>query len=164
LSVRKVSLPSDENHFGNVSLINKLSRIKKVIMNKKKELRVVLFMMILLLFCSALLAQQNGDASELISEEIVAEKNGFLATFVRTPFVLFCFLGTTTGAIFSALIEFIHNIFCGFDFGYPNTNVIWDLGWNQILTNWYWKPSVGWHVILSVIVWSPLLRRKKSKD
>lgn len=113
---------------------------------------------------SAVIAQQNTDSLELLKEDNLTEKNGFLATFVRTPFILFCFLGTITGVIFSAIIEFFINLLNGFECGYSNTIVIWDLGWNQLIDNWYWKPSVGWHVILSVIVWSPLLKRRKSKD
>ena len=130
-------------------------------MNNKKELGSILLMMIFVLFFSSLLAQQNVDTAELIKEENISDKNGFLATFVRTPFVLFCFVGTITGVIFSAIIEFVYNIFAGFDGGYPNANIIWELGWDKIIDNWYWKPSVGWHVVVSVIVWSPLLKRKK---
>ena len=130
----------------------------------KKELSSVVLILILVLFFYPLLAQQEAVAAELIGEESVGEKNGLFTTFVRTPFVLFCFVGTITGVIFSAMFEFVNNVFCGFDCGYPNTNIIWELGWNEILDKWYWEPSVGWHVILSVIVWSPLLKRKKGKD
>ena len=130
----------------------------------KREFSSAILVLIFVLFFSSLLAQQNVDSTELLGEESITEKNGFLATFVRTPFVLFCFVGTISGVIFSAMIEFVVNLFSGFDAGYPNANIIWELGWEKIIDNWYWKPSVGWHVIISVIVWSPLLKSRKSKD
>ncbi len=107
-----------------------------------------------------LIGQENAQAVE----ESVKEGNGFFTTFVRTPFVLFVFVGTLTGVMFSAFFEFIYNIFGGFDNGYPNTSMIWNLGWNELLDTWYWKPGVWWHVLISVIVWSPLLKRRKKED
>ena len=127
-------------------------------MINKRDISSAVLVLIFVLFISSLLAQES---TELIAEESMSENNGFLATFVRTPFVLFCFVGTISGVVFSAMIEFFCNIFSGFDGGYPNTNIIWELGWNEIIDKWYWQPSVGWHVIISVIVWSPLLKRKK---
>lgn len=106
---------------------------------------------------------QETEQTQIIIDNSEAKSIGFLATFVRTPFVLFCFMGTITGVVLSAIIEFIYNIFAGFDRGFPNLKLIWDLGWRQIIGQWYWQPSVWWHVLISVIVWSPLLKRKKSE-
>lgn len=111
-----------------------------------------------------LMGQENADATGKAIVSNAEDKNGFFTTFVRTPFVLFCFVGTILGVIFAAFFEFIYNIFCGFDCGYPNTSIIWELGWKQIFHQWYWTPGVWWHVVISFIVWSPLLRKgKKSK-
>ena len=101
------------------------------------------------------------DQKELVIETNPSDSQGFISTFVRTPFALFCFAGVLSGVIFSAIIEFLCNLFTGFDYGYGNTSTLWNLGWKQLLVGWYWTPSVWWHVLISVVVWGPLLNRKK---
>ena len=84
---------------------------------------------------------------------------GFVSTFVRTPFVIFVFLGTFCGAFFSIVTEFLVNIFQGFDNGYPNTNLIWELGWDKIISNWWWQPSVWWHLAIAIVFWLRVIKR-----
>lgn len=84
---------------------------------------------------------------------------GFVSTFVRTPFVIFVFLGTFCGAFFSIVTEFLVNIFQGFDNGYPNTNLIWELGWDKIISSWWWQPSVWWHLAISIVFWLRVIKR-----
>ncbi|AEL24395.1 hypothetical protein [Cyclobacterium marinum] len=74
--------------------------------------------------------EEQIDTAEIDFEN---QNIGFVSTFVRTPFVIFVCLGTFCGAFFSIVTEFLVNIFQGFDNGYPNTNLIWELGWNKIM-------------------------------
>lgn len=87
---------------------------------------------------------------------------GFIATFARTPFVIFTIIGTLVGCIFSGITEFIGNIFQGFDYGYPNTNVIWELGWNKVVSSWWWKPSIWWHLAISIMFWLGVIGSRKN--
>lgn len=132
-------------------------------MNKNKLVVATMIVLFLMMF-TAVLAQQNTTTQSVEVVDSINEESGFFTTFVKTPFVLFCLVGTITGVIFSALFEFAYNVFGGFDNGYPNTAEIWNIGWHQILKNWYWRPAVGWHVLIAVFIWSPLLKRKKSKE
>ncbi|MDF1696708.1 MAG: hypothetical protein P1U56_12780 [Saprospiraceae bacterium] len=139
-------------------------------MTTKKYQNLTLYLFLTFLFVcflqSGLIAQEYSNEFAQAGNELSQTeeaRNGFLATFLRTPFALFCFAGVISGIVFSAIIEFFYNIFCGFNCGYTNTWIIWDLGWNTIVSDWYWKPSVWWHVVISVLFWGPILKRKKSK-
>ena len=133
-------------------------------MKTSKSALTFLFFVLMVVFLVPALGQETQANSTLPNAIMDQKEIGFLATFVRTPFILFCFVGTITGVIFSAIIEFLVNLFSGFGKGYPNTNLIWELGWNQLIRNWYWSPSVWWHALISIIIWSPLLKRKKRKE
>ncbi|MBI0399052.1 hypothetical protein [Cyclobacterium marinum] len=112
-------------------------------------------------------SQQRDGPPEVAQEEEIDtveidfenQNIGFVSTFVRTPFVIFVFLGTFCGAFFSIVTEFLVNIFIGFDNGYPNTNLIWELGWNKIISSWWWQPSVWWHLAIAIVFWLRVIKR-----
>lgn len=90
----------------------------------------------------------NGN---LVAPQQVSKSN-FLTTFVKTPFVILTLAGLLFCTVFAGLFEFFANIFTLFDYGFPALKSIWDMGWNNIIVNWWWKPGVGWHLAISILL------------
>lgn len=82
----------------------------------------------------------------------VEVKANFMTTLVKTPFALIVLVGALSASVIAAIIEFVANLVTWFDYGYPGLKSIWQMGWHNIVINWWWKPAVGWHIIVAILI------------
>jgi hypothetical protein len=134
-----------------------------------KSSAVLLFLVLLLGSMHGLSAQPADTlnpqpGSRLITLEVGQEKSaGFFETFLKTPFVTVSLFATLSSCAISGFFELIHNLFCGFDCGFPVTKNLWHLGWDVIIADWWWKPGINWQLILSFVFWSAALPGSRAK-
>ncbi|MDX2282535.1 MAG: hypothetical protein NW241_00175 [Bacteroidia bacterium] len=131
----------------------------------------ILLMLVLLLGALPELGAQPADTlnpqsdSRLITLEVGPEKSaGFFETFIKTPFVTVSLFATLSSCAIAGFFELMHNLFCGFDCGFPVTRNLWHLGWDVITVEWWWKPGINWQLILSFVFWSAALPGSRWKS
>jgi hypothetical protein len=116
---------------------------------KRYPLIALLLITVIILAAGAALAQSNPDAFRFSSAKTV----GFFATFVKTPFAMFTGIITFVCCLLSGFFEFWGWLFTGFDYKFPVTGQIWDIGWGAIVSQWWWGMGVTWHLVLSLFIW-----------
>ncbi|MFT3823520.1 MAG: hypothetical protein QM731_06345 [Chitinophagaceae bacterium] len=90
-------------------------------------------------------------ASNYISSEKSAT---FFITFIKTPVVFYALLLALLGCFFVGAYQLFQNLFTKFEHGFETTQNIWNWGWDNITIDWWWDNGVGWHLAISIAVWS----------
>lgn len=81
------------------------------------------------------------------------KKTPFFATFCRTPFAIVVGFLTLTFLIFTLVLEFGANIFTGFRYQYPVSNEIRGIGWDGVVSDWWWNPAPTAHLWIAIFLW-----------
>lgn len=147
---------------------------------KSLNVALILFILILLPMDQAVAQAVSqswdsaGNSAQTVQPVAVHSPSaaGFFETFIKTPFALSVLAATFFGVCISAIFEFFYNLFSGFHYQYPTTKQIWNIGWDQVVAQWWWQPGVTWHLVVSIIVWAPFTlsrygnreRRKRRKE
>jgi hypothetical protein len=85
------------------------------------------------------------------------EKADFFVTLIKTPLVFYALVFGLIGCFFVAIFEFFQNVFTSFKHGFQTTWDIWNWAWNDVTLAWYWNNGVGWHLAVSILLWSIIL-------
>jgi len=112
----------------------------------------LLALFVLLMGSPTLLCAQEGEPTT--TEVSEAGKDSFFTTLLRTPFALTIGFITAGCIMFTGFMEFWPYLFSGFDYGFPVTKELVDIGWKQVVYEWWWKPGVTWHLIVSILLFS----------
>jgi hypothetical protein len=88
----------------------------------------------------------------------------FIQTFLRTPFALVGATLTLFTVVIVGFLEFWGYLLSGFNYQFPITNEIIDIGWKGIIHNWWFTPGIGWHLIVSSFIWLGMFSRKRKKS
>ncbi|MBK6932422.1 MAG: hypothetical protein IPH12_16820 [Saprospirales bacterium] len=94
--------------------------------------------------------------------EIGQERSAsFGSTFFKFPFVAFSLAATYITCILAGICEFFINIFTLFNHGFPIVKEIYKMGWNTITVNWWWKPGVGWHIGVTIVIFMGIANNRR---
>lgn len=125
----------------------------------------ILLFATLSLYISTLLSSSTSlpskEKNEVITTIKQSEKANFIATFLRTPFALVGATLTLFSIAIVGFLEFWGYLFSGFEYRFPITHEIIDIGWKGIVRNWWYQPAVGWHLVCCAAFWIILFTRKR---
>lgn len=76
----------------------------------------------------------------------------FFQTLFRTPFAIMSGAITFVCIVLIGFLEFWGYLFSGFDYHFPITHEIIDIGWKTIVAKWWWHPAVTWHLVVSILL------------
>lgn len=81
------------------------------------------------------------------------KKTPFFVTFCRTPFAIVMAFLTLMFLILTLVLEFGANIFTGFKYQYPVSNEIRGIGWDGVVSDWWWNPAQTAHLWIAIFLW-----------
>jgi hypothetical protein len=146
----------------NVQKINlKHKQTDRQMKNQTKNLTVILMACLL-----TILTPQTGFMETITnSTTIKTETKGevqishsneqtatFFQTLLRTPFAIMSGAITFVCVILVGFLEFWGYLFSGFNYHFPITHEIMDIGWKTIVAKWWWHPAVTWHLVVSILL------------
>jgi hypothetical protein len=112
----------------------------------KKILVLILVVCALTVCCHEIAFSQTPIGS---SEEGRAT---FIQTLLKTPFALLSCVFTFIAIIVTGVFELFGYLFSGFNYKFPITYEVIDIGWKGIVKQWWWHPGVTWHLIVSLFL------------
>lgn len=93
----------------------------------------------------------------------VSKGDGFFITFFKTPLVIIVLSLSVFGLIFTAIYDGFLNLFQNFDRGFPVVRQVYDWSFGDILGTWYAEHAVGWHMLVSFVVWIIIMSANDNK-
>ncbi len=110
-----------------------------------------------------LTAQEGANSKPETTELAEEEKASFFTTLLRTPFAVTIGFITAGCIMFTGFMEFWPYLFSGFDYTFPVTMELVDIGWKQIVFEWWWKPGVTWHLVVSILLFAMFSGSNKAR-
>lgn len=115
-----------------------------------------LFLLIFTMFTFGQEPALSGVATEGLPE-VQEGKATFLQTALRTPFAITVGFVTIGCIAFAGFVEFWIYAFGGFEYDFPITVEIIQIGWKYVVVDWWWKPGVTWHLVVCIILYLVLM-------